>query len=127
MLGSQTSWIAWKHRRQTNITQAQIEHGDTFQSDTTARMRWTSVPERVDVSFNFLQIYIVMLGSFNQQIRVVYSLRAGEDLLAAHVHIIRIGILVFPRIRHGVEWSNAERKFVQYVKVRLIFLLHQFT
>jgi len=59
-------------------------------TDATASMRWAAVSERINVRLDCLDVDTVDLGPLSQELRIVDPLGPGQDLLAAHEHIVRI-------------------------------------
>lgn len=53
------------------------------------------------------------------------TLRAGQNFLAAHKHVVRVGVLGVGRVRHGVEGSHRQRELVQDVEIGVVLGLHQ--
>ena len=80
----------------------------------------TPVAERINVRGNCLQLHAVMVGPLDQKVGVVDSLRPGEDLLAAHKHVVRVGVLDVVGVGHRVEGTHGQREFVKDKEVGVV-------
>jgi hypothetical protein len=69
----------------------------------------------------------MMFRTLNEVLRVVDSLSTGQNLLAAHEHVVGVGIFGVVRVGHGVEGPDGQRELVQDVEVSVILCLHQTT
>ena len=91
-----------------DVAQAQVQHGDSLHADSAAGVRRTPILERIHVILNLANVDAMMLDPFGQEIAVVNSLGAGQDLLATHEHVVAVGEARVVRVRHRVKWSHVK-------------------
>jgi hypothetical protein len=81
--------------------------------------------ERVEITLHRGRVDPGHLHPLHEEVRVVDTLRAGEDLLAAHEEIVRVGQGRVDRVGHGVERSDGERELVEDEVVGVVFFPYQ--
>lgn len=127
--------ITREHGGVADVGESEEEHHHTLQTDSAARMRVGSVREGLEVAVQRLEGDAAGLGSLREELGVVDSLGAGDDLLAANEDIVGVGELLAMRregrgdgvlrVGHRVEGADGERELVQDVEVGVVLLLHQ--
>lgn len=90
-LRGETFRVSREHGRLADVVEAEIKHDHTLETDTTTGMGWASVAEGVNVRLYLVHVDVVMLSSLGQQLRIVDTLSARQDLLASNEHVIRVG------------------------------------
>ena len=126
-LWSNTLWVTREEGRLANVGQAQKEHDDTFQPNTSTSMWLRSVAEGIDVGFNVLQVNAPRLGTLFNHVGFVNTLGATQNLLAADKEIVRIGQLGVLWVGHGVERTDREGVLVHEEKISAVLFGHQVT
>lgn len=122
-LRSDTFGITGEPCRFTNVGQAQKEHDDTFQPNTSPTMGLRAMTEGIDVGFNILQVNTPCLGALLQHFGFMNTLCATQDFLAANEEIIGVGELGVGGVWHRVERANGEWVLVHEEKVGSVLLL----
>jgi hypothetical protein len=112
-----------------NVRKTQPKLNNTLKSETATSMRRASKPEAVDVVLGTSRLGVdrrVVLAHLRcEQFRVVDTLCAGADLLAAHEHVVGVGKKGIGGRWHGVGWANREWELVERVEVGVVLLENQ--
>ena len=118
--------ISWKHRRQPNIRQPQIELQDSIQSQPTSSVGRTPILECFRIMLESLSLRIQRQLSHPPAQRVVLidPLGPTHHLLSTHEEVVAVGEFGVGGIGVRVEGANSERVFVDGVKVGLVLFKH---
>mmetsp|Transcript_4880 Transcript_4880/g.7168 ORF Transcript_4880/g.7168 Transcript_4880/m.7168 type:complete len:351 (-) Transcript_4880:751-1803(-) len=108
-----------------HVFKPQKQHDDALQSDAAACVGRCAVAERVDVRLDLVGSHSLHDALLLEQLRVMHTLSARHDFLAAHENIIRVGIARVILARHRVEGTHIHRKPIHDVEIRLVLVLDE--
>lgn len=94
-------------------------------TDTTTGVRGSTEVKRIDITLHASRLNPALLHPLNQELRIMDSLRARQDLFTSHEEIVRVGQGRVGRVGHRVEWSNRERELVEDVIVGAVLFLDE--
>jgi ABC-type lipopolysaccharide export system ATPase subunit len=117
--------VSGEHRGLADVLQAQVEHHHALQADAAAAVGQRAVLEGVDVALDRRDGDAALSGALHQQVHVVDTLRAGDDLLAADEQVVAVGPAGVVRVGHRVEGPGAQGVLVHDVEVGAVLLGHQ--
>ena len=88
-------------------------------------MGQSSVLERVDVRLDRIHLDPALLRASPQERRVVNTLGAGDDLLAADEDVVRVAVVGIRRVGHRVKRPSGGGVLGEHVKVGVVLLLDE--
>lgn len=95
-----------------DVVQAAEEHDDALQTHAGASVGVAAALERVEVRLDLVQRDAVLPSPLREQLSVVHSLRAADNLLSANEDVERRRVVRVLRVRHRVKGTDAERELV---------------
>lgn len=119
--------VTGDERRPTDVPELEEEEDDTLETDTSTTVGWATVAEPIEVVPHGLRVETSLAHALLEQLRVVNTLAARKDLLAANEEVVRVRELVVGRVAHGVERPGGRRELVQDVVVRVVLFLDECT
>jgi hypothetical protein len=96
-------------------------------TDTTTSVRGSSQVESINVTLHARWLNTTLLHPLDQELGVVDSLSAGQDLFTSHEEIVRVGQGRVGGVGHGVEGSDGKGELVEDVVVGAVLFLDQST
>jgi hypothetical protein len=118
--------VTRKQTAHANVRQAQPELHNALQTEATSSMGRASVAEAVDIVLCAGAVrvnrWVVLAHLLGQQLRVVDTLGAGTDFLAAHEEVVGVGELGVVWRGHCVCGTDGERELVEDVEVGAVLL-----
>lgn len=88
-------------------------------------MRGSSQVESIDVTLHAGRLNTALLHPLDQELGVVDSLSAGQDLFTSHEKVVRVGQGGVRGVGHGVEGSDGKGELVEDVVVGAVLFLDQ--
>lgn len=126
-LREQPLGVTREHGGLTDVAQTQVQHDHTLQTNTTATVGQRVKTERVDVVAHRLLRHTQFVHTLHQQLGIVHTLCARDDLLATDHHVVRVAPTLVRRVWHRVERTHSQRELVEDVEVCVVFLLDETT
>lgn len=114
--------VSREHRGLTDVLKTAEEFHDTLETEACTGMGGSTVLERIDVVLDGLDGDALGRGSLGEHDRVVHSLSSRGDLLSAHEEIVRVGVVLVMRVKHGVEGASIDGVAVKHVEVSIVLL-----
>lgn len=90
-------------------------------------MGGSSEVKRIDVALHTGGLDTALIHPLDQELGIMDSLRAGQDLFTSHEEVVRVGQCWVRGVGHGVEGSNSEGELVKDVVVGTVLFLDQST
>ena len=118
--------VSWKQRRLPDVPQAQPQHRDTVEPEAPASVRRAPHAERIDVVLEALAVRVQRrlhaAHPLRQHGRVVDTLGARHDLLAAHEGVVGVRERGVAGVEVGVEGASGSGVVREEVEVRVVLL-----
>lgn len=121
---TQTLGVTGEQRSQTDVRQAEEEHNNTVQAETTAGVRRAALAESIEVILEALLVRLKALGAHRllELLDIVDTLGTRHDFLATHEEVVRVGEAVVGGVSLGVEGTDSHGEFVQHVEIGVVLL-----
>ena len=118
--------VSRKQSRLPDVAEAQPQHRNTIESEAPASVRRATHPERIDVVLEALAVRIQRrlhpTHPLGQRGWVVDTLRAGNNLLAAHEGIVRVRKRGVAGVEMRIEGARGGGVVREEVEVCLVLL-----
>lgn len=124
-LREQPLGVAREHGGLADVAEAEVQHNDTLEANTTAAVGKSTEAERVNVVLGRLLRDAKRLHALLEQAGVVHTLSTRHDLLTTDHDVERVAPALVVRVRHRVERTHGQRELVEDVEVRAVLLLDE--
>lgn len=114
-------------RAVTNVTKAEVQHNNTFQTNTKTTVRPSAKSERVNIILQLDQVDAESSSALLEELGDVHTLSTRGDFLTSHEDIVRVGEADVVGTGHSVEGAEAEREAVDDVEIDAVTFLDDTT